>query len=68
MFLSAFCKTYFYALSTYWLLFDFFKITFSDELDISYARSSGPGGQNVNKGNFQLIMMLDCNGFRDLIS
>jgi len=30
----------------------------SDDLDIKYSRSSGPGGQHVNKG---MIHMLGCH-------
>jgi len=37
---------------------DGFKIVtgimwFSDDLDFKYSRSSGPGGQNVNKGVYR---------------
>lgn len=35
-------------------LFFVFSFWFSDRLTISYSISSGPGGQHVNKGTFQI--------------
>ena len=35
-----------------------FLVKFLDELDIKYSRSSGPGGQNVNKGIQNSLILL----------
>lgn len=32
-----------------------------DELDVSYARSSGPGGQHVNKTNSKAVVRVDVH-------
>ena len=37
------------------------NILFAEKLDIQYSRSSGPGGQHVNKGN-RLQTDLDSPG------
>ena len=39
-------------MNLYWLKINIaFCHCFTESLTIKYARSSGPGGQNVNKGN-----------------
>ncbi len=41
---------------------------FEDELVFKVSRSSGPGGQNVNKVNTRVTLMFDvasCNSFND---
>lgn len=35
------------------------RFVFSDDVAISFARSSGPGGQNVNKLNTKVDMRLN---------
>lgn len=43
----------------YELVFFFYHVislkTWTDMLTITFARSSGPGGQNVNKGNYFIM-------------
>lgn len=39
----------------------------SEDLQISYSRSSGPGGQNVNKGLVSASMKLICPTFQMLL-
>lgn len=38
----------------------------SSELDFSYSRSGGPGGQNVNKVNSKVTLKFDVHGSRIL--
>lgn len=37
-----------------------------DSLDVSFVRSSGPGGQNVNKVSTKVILTFDVNSAGDL--
>ena len=39
-----------------------------DELRFEFARSSGPGGQNVNKVETKVRLLFDLNGSRSLTS
>ena len=43
------------------------KITIDEnELDISFAKSSGPGGQNVNKANTKVILSWEVSASRSI--
>ncbi len=43
------------------------KITIDEnELDISFAKSSGPGGQNVNKTNTKVILSWEVSASRSI--
>jgi ribosome-associated protein len=37
-----------------------------DDLTVTFSRSSGPGGQNVNKVNSRVILYFDLSGCRSL--
>jgi hypothetical protein len=45
-----------YAAKQFWLLFIYLV---SDHVTVNFARSGGPGGQNVNKGFFFLLFPMN---------